>query len=245
MGAGRYGSAVTDPRPPEPGPPTSATEADLADLADLTAATARLLASADSLDDDAVRAPSLLPGWTRGHVLSHLARNADGMARTARGVLAGVPAPMYDSAEAREAAIEQGAGRPAAEIADDVRRSAEGLAPVLAELAGAGEEVLGSLVLFGPPQPDRVPDQPARSLLFGRLREVEVHHVDLGLPSYRPTDWPAAFVERTLLWVHARTGPIDVVGEPAEVLAWRIGRGAGPSVRRLDGSGPGDPPAGW
>ena len=50
------------------------------------------------------------------------------------------------------------------------------------------------------------------------------------------------FVERTLLWVHARSGPVDVVGEPEEVLAWRLGRTTGPSLTRLDGSPPGDAP---
>src|ERR1022692_5071277 len=43
------------------------------------AATDRLLAAADLLTDPGVREPSLLPGWTRGHVLSHPARNADGL----------------------------------------------------------------------------------------------------------------------------------------------------------------------
>ena len=37
----------------------------------------RLLQSLDSLTDDQCREPSALPGWTRGHVLSHLARNAE------------------------------------------------------------------------------------------------------------------------------------------------------------------------
>ena len=46
-------------------------------IAEVDRATARLLATARTLDDDAVRAPSPLPGWTRGHVLTHVARNAD------------------------------------------------------------------------------------------------------------------------------------------------------------------------
>ena len=45
----------------------------------LAAATERLLATATALGDAQVREASLLPGWTRGHVLTHLARNADGM----------------------------------------------------------------------------------------------------------------------------------------------------------------------
>lgn len=37
----------------------------------------RLLLRVAGLDDGAMRAPSRLPGWTVGHVLTHLARNAD------------------------------------------------------------------------------------------------------------------------------------------------------------------------
>ena len=40
----------------------------------------RPCAAVRGLTDDAARAPSRLPGWTRGHVLTHLARNAEGTA---------------------------------------------------------------------------------------------------------------------------------------------------------------------
>jgi hypothetical protein len=46
--------------------------------AQITTATGRLLRTASRLSDADVRAPSLLPGGSRGHVLTHLARNADG-----------------------------------------------------------------------------------------------------------------------------------------------------------------------
>jgi maleylpyruvate isomerase len=49
-------------------------------------ATGRLLATAAALTDAQAREPSLLPGWTRGHVLTHIARNADGMVNLPRGV---------------------------------------------------------------------------------------------------------------------------------------------------------------
>ncbi|MTA15332.1 MAG: maleylpyruvate isomerase, partial [Actinobacteria bacterium] len=41
----------------------------------------RLLQRVASIDDETVRRPSLLPGWTVGHVLAHLARNADSHVR--------------------------------------------------------------------------------------------------------------------------------------------------------------------
>ena len=216
-------------------------EALAADLAALQESTARLESTLDGIDDLRARAPALLPGWTVGHVLTHLARNADGMVRLVHWARTGVPRPMYPSSQARNHDIEAGAGRPAAALVEDVRSSAGRLEQALTGLAGAGAEDLDRLLTFGPPRPGAVPDTPAHALPYARRRELEIHHVDLGL-GYGPGDWPADFVERTLLFVHARSGAVDVVGEPADVLAWRLGRGAAPSVRRLDGTAPGEPP---
>jgi maleylpyruvate isomerase len=65
----------------------------------LAAATGRLLATATALGDAQAREPSLLPGWTRGHVLSHIARNADGMVNLLNWARTGTETPMYASAE--------------------------------------------------------------------------------------------------------------------------------------------------
>jgi maleylpyruvate isomerase len=212
------------------------------DLAALAAATDRLMQGLQGLDDAGARAASLLPGWTVGHVLTHLARNADGMVHLVDWAATGEPSPMYASPEARAADIEAGAGRAAAELVADVRGSAGRLADALERFHSFDDAQLGRLVLFGAPRPGAEPDVPAYAVPSARIREVEIHHVDLGLPSYTPLDWPDEFVERTLLAIHAARGPVDVLGHPAEVLAWRIGRGAGPSVRLRDGSLPGDPP---
>ena len=48
-------------------------------------ATDRLLASAARLTDAGAGEPSPLPGWTRGHVLTHIARNGDGLGNLLRG----------------------------------------------------------------------------------------------------------------------------------------------------------------
>jgi maleylpyruvate isomerase len=215
----------------------------LPDLDVLDAATARLADTCALVDDATARRPSLLPGWSVGHVLTHVARNADGLLNLVTWAVSGEPNPMYLSSDARNADIEQGAGRPAAVLVADVLDSAARLQAALDDLAEGDPEALDRLLVFGAPPPGTAPDTPARSLPYARLREVEIHHVDLGLASYTPADWPDAFVERTLLFVHGRSGPVDVVGEPHELLAWRLGRGAGPSLRRLDGTEPGDPPA--
>ena len=87
-------------------------------------ATDRLLATAAQLTDEQVKAPSLLPGWSRGHVLTHLARNADGLRNLLIWARTGVPTPQYASPQARDAAIAAGADRTAAEQAADIRDSA-------------------------------------------------------------------------------------------------------------------------
>ena len=85
-------------------------------MARIGEATDRLLASAAALTDASAGEPSLLPGWTRGHVLTHVARNGDGLGNLLRWARTGTETPMYASREARRADIEAGAGRSAAEI---------------------------------------------------------------------------------------------------------------------------------
>src|SRR6478752_10671792 len=68
---------------------------------------------------DAFAAASRLPDWTVGHVVTHLARNADGLRRVLDGVTAGKQVPPYDSPQARVDDIEAGARRDTATIADD------------------------------------------------------------------------------------------------------------------------------
>ena len=187
-----------------------------------------------SWSDADVRAPSLLPGWSRGHVLTHIARNADGIAVTLEGALRGEDVPRYPHGMAgRNADIEDGSGRSPEALIEDVGTSAARLDAVFARVLAAGPPVL-----------TRTADKNTPVQWLGaRWREVEIHHVDLGLDSYGPRDWPAEFVERQLLFLHGRTGAVDVVGDPAEVLFWRMGRGTGPSVTRMDGSDVGPAPA--
>ena len=61
----------------------------------LAMATERLLTTATALSDAQMRDPSLLPGWTRGHVLTHIARNADGLVNLMRWARTGTKTPMY------------------------------------------------------------------------------------------------------------------------------------------------------
>ena len=160
--------------------------------------------------DSWARQPSLLPGWTSGHVLSHLARNADAMVRTLSGTVQGEQIPMYDGEEARAADIEAGAGRPAAELAADVTASAARLAETWARLDDADWQ-REALTREGP--------VPAVRLIGMRWREVEIHRVDLA-DGYGPGDWPASFVAPLLpsLLDPRRIGPRLPAGLTVEVV---------------------------
>lgn len=152
-------------------------------------ATQRLLGTARGIPDSELRQPSLLPGWTRGHLLTHLARNADAMRNLLAGARSGEERLMYASLEGREEEIEQGARRSSKELAEDLASSAMALRTVMLGLPDDAWQF-----------PVRVPDSgpfPAEQLLPRRLVEVELHHGDLGT-GYGPAAWPASFAAMEL-----------------------------------------------
>ena len=152
-------------------------------------ATQRLLGTARVIAEPDLRAPSLLPGWTRAHVLAHLARGADAMRNVLIGARSGQERPAYASAQARAAAIEHGATRPARELLADLADSAMALRTIARQLPDAAwpfpVRILASAVF------------PAAELLPRRLVEVELHHGDLGT-GYGPAAWPASFAAMEL-----------------------------------------------
>jgi maleylpyruvate isomerase len=185
----------------------------------LGATQARLLTGLDGLTDQIVRQPSRLPGWSVGHVLSHLARNADSVVRRFEGAIRAEIADQYPGgAEGRKAEIDAGATASAAELVADVRSSGlavERLAVRMPTAAWArlARSVGGEL-------------ETCQLVLFSRIREVEVHHVDLGL-GYEPSDWPMNFVHEALA---ADLPGLPERTDPAQLLAWLSGRGGPPSL---------------
>jgi maleylpyruvate isomerase len=152
-------------------------------------ATQRLLDVARVITEPDLRAPSLLPGWTRAHVLAHLARTADAMRNLLIGARTGQDRPAYVSAEAREAGIEAGAKMDAKDLAADLADSAMAFRTVARQLPDDAWRVPVRILNFRP--------FPAGQLLTRRLVEVELHHCDLGT-GYGPADWPTAFAAMPL-----------------------------------------------
>lgn len=152
-------------------------------------ATQRLFHTVSGLSDGDLRLPSLLPGWTRGHVLTHLARSADALRNLLSWARTGAQTPAYPSQQARDAAIDAGAGRGMAELVADMTESAAALRSEALALPRHAWDV-----------PVRVLDYaefPAAQVLTRRLVEVELHHTDLGA-GYGPANWPAAFAAMDL-----------------------------------------------
>jgi maleylpyruvate isomerase len=184
------------------------------------AAHTRLLAAAQELTDDQVHDPSRLPSWSIGHVLTHVARNADGHALRLDAALQGENLPRYPGGSTqRNAEIAVGAERAANEIVADLSEAQARLDRAWARSVAAGwphSELLGS---------DNWPTTASPSR---RLREVEVHHVDLGI-GYEPSNWPEEYVRWELPLVLATVPDrVENVADMSQLVAWLSGRAETP-----------------
>ncbi len=134
--------------------------------------TAHLRRCADKLDDAAFPAPSLLPGWTRAHVLGHVARNAEALTRLATWARTGVQTPMYANPEQRAAETENSAAQRPATLRAELLATAGALDAVLDALTpqqwqAQVRSALGRAT-------------PAAEIPWMRIREVWLHAIDLG-----------------------------------------------------------------
>lgn len=151
--------------------------------------TAHLLALVEQLTDDALRAPSLLPGWTRAHLVAHLARNAEALTRLAKWARTGIESPMYADSGQRTAEIEASAAQSGPILRSEVATSARILEESLAELDDEGWQAAVRTA-----QGRTVP---AAEVPWMRNREVWLHAVDLGTGA-SVADLPAGLVDLLL-----------------------------------------------
>ncbi|MEU1190339.1 maleylpyruvate isomerase family mycothiol-dependent enzyme [Streptomyces sp. NPDC005859] len=116
---------------------------------------------------------SYLPGWSRAHLVAHVALNADALVNLLTWARTGVETPMYASGDQRAREIEEGARRPAAELRAALLAADGRLA---AELAALPDECWAATVRTA-----RGREVPASQVAWMRVREVWVHAVDLDI----------------------------------------------------------------
>ncbi|MCW2758174.1 MAG: hypothetical protein JWO46_1920 [Nocardioidaceae bacterium] len=191
---------------------------------ELDAATSRLLTTVDAMTAEEWSAPSVLPDWTRAHVLAHLALNAEALAGVVAALGRGEPAAMYTTNEVRDADIDA--------LVQDATDAVQARLRAGCAAIGNGVRHAPEAVWLGDFQ--RVPGDPdisAPLLHTMRHREVEIHHADLQL-GYRHTDWPEAFSQalvETVVVDRADRGPFTVVADDLGGR-WTVGEGDGPTV---------------
>lgn len=134
-------------------------------------ATQRLLGNTIILSEQAWQEPARLPGWTRAHVATHLARNAEALVRSVDSVLMGRRGLMYDSDTERDLAIERGSERSGLDLQVDLDTSAGHLNRRFNVLDAVPNDMLVEL------RPGLL--LPATMLPMVRLNEVVLHHIDL------------------------------------------------------------------
>ncbi|MGW4231671.1 maleylpyruvate isomerase family mycothiol-dependent enzyme [Streptomyces sp. NPDC004980] len=180
-----------------------------------------LFVQAADLGDAGLDAPSTLPGWTRKHLVGHVAANADALGNLVHWAATGERTPMYSSPEERAAGIERGAGMPAAELTAWLRRSAEELA---ASTASLDDEQWRYPVVTAQGR-----TVPATELPWMRSREVCVHAIDLGTGltfADLPTGFLAALRDDVLVKRASENGPALIL-EATDTGERRLSPGEG------------------
>jgi maleylpyruvate isomerase len=170
------------------------------------------------LDEAAYRVPSQLTGWTRKHLVAHLAANAEAIGRLVAWASTGHETRMYASPEQRAADIEAGAALSGAELTAWFGRSARELSDAMRALP---RDAWHAEVLTAQGR-----TVPASETPWMRSREVMVHAVDLGT-GLTFADLPAQFLAALREDITTKRGAQnvpDVRGERAEVTAWLAGR---------------------
>ena len=199
----------------------------MAHVTDLTElilrADAQLVRTVDGLADASYAEPSLLPGWTRGHVVAHVALNAEALAGVLHGAHLGQPQPMYASQEARDGDIEELAGASPTDLRERFLAATGRFADALGAMHE--DDWTGHF--------ERTPGATGfrlASVPLMRLREVEIHHADLDA-GYSAADWSPEFCRVLLesLTKFDKETPFEV--RPTDLDGtWRYGGGDGGPV---------------
>lgn len=212
-------------------------------------ATEVLYEAVEELDQAAVRGPSLLPGWTRGHVITHLARNADALVNLLTWAKTGVEHQAYTSRSDRDADIEEGSRRLLQLIKADLDSACVRFDTACREMpAHAWQAEI---------MPPRGAAIPAAMVPLFRLREVWIHLIDLDAGvtfDDLPADFVQEFLDDAVKQFEGRVEPFaievtlpngtqriwglngpasrsSVSGSASAVLGWLTGRTGGAGLR--------------
>ncbi|GAA3109756.1 maleylpyruvate isomerase [Kribbella aluminosa] len=202
-------------------------------LNDVHAIADRLLALTADLDDPTARGDSVLPGWSRGHVITHLAYFSEAMTRQVEEALQGRLVEVYDGGRpARDAAIEAGADRPAAELRTHLHRA-------VTRLMASWDKVSPT----DWPLPILHRNSNLSAGLQATWRELTIHTSDLDL-GVTPASWSEDFClhlldflrprtpdntqlilqSPTTTWTNGTGKPITLEGPLTALTAWYAGR---------------------
>ncbi|MDR7254021.1 maleylpyruvate isomerase [Nocardioides sp. BE266] len=182
-----------------------------------------LIRTVDGLPDPAYAEPSLLPDWTRAHVIAHLTLNAEALAGVLHAAHLGEEQPMYVSPEARDDDIAELAGTDPAELRERFLAATGRFTEALGAMAPGDWD--GHF--------DRTPGARRIALVnvpLMRLREVEIHHADLDA-GYAPADWGEEFQEILLESMTKFPAPTPFSVHPTDLdRTWHYGEGEGGPV---------------
>lgn len=169
------------------------------------------------LSGDDFRSPSLLPGYSRGHVVAHLTNKARAHVWLFGGPPAGEIRRLHPSGYDADGAAAAGAARSATELRSELERSFEQLEAAWQALDDSLWDRHGIMTAGR---------RTMAEIVAHHLRNVEVHHVDLDI-GYGPSDWPAPFVGGELA---RRLRGLPDRAEHADLLAWLLGRAPAPEL---------------
>ena len=165
-------------------------EWDPANATGLVASAIALNRTVDALSDEELAWPSLLPGWSRAHVVAHLAMNGFAMAGVAEAIGRGRPVAMYESDAQRDGEIEELAQVEPGELRDRLLAATTAFTDKIGRMEADRWNGVYSRLPGGP-------TWPAVTLVATRRREVEIHHADLAA-AYTRHDWPVDFLRELL-----------------------------------------------
>jgi maleylpyruvate isomerase len=184
-----------------------------ADLEALRGATRRFLLSVERLSDDDVHGRSRLPDWNRAEVVTHVARNADGIRGMVEGATRNEVVAMYPGGlEQRADGIAAGRNERASVLLADVRRASDNLAESFGKLPDDAWDRVGMASV----------QRTMRELPWVRWREVEMHHLDLDV-GYDASDWPVPFVSSALREIFSTFPQRRSPQRPRDHRAFRVG----------------------